>query len=218
MKKFIAGILSTIMLFGVTAGFSGCNKSTNPDNPDESQGGTASASPNPDPSDSTDSLSTNEQVANNGDMPTLPVQLMTREANYWQGFYNSPTVEINGNGSYKATLSDVGYSTKFPMLIISAVGTTTTDAKKAGSAPAPAEYVNATITIDSLKFNGRSLTLTDCTNAPLVPDEGIMEGYANFQLWNAWWEPSQRIVSDGAFNLDYTAGENAPVLEFDRAV
>jgi endoglucanase len=153
-----------------------------------------------------------------GEIPPLPVQVMTRESNEWQGFFNSPTFEITGDGTYSGTVTVTGGHTIIPMIIISAVGTTTVDGILPEAEKAPATYTNATVKIDSVLVNGNPLVLTDNEDILLIPDDGPLVGYANVQIWNAWYEPNQRVnveESDGVTALDMSGGEH---LQFSSPV
>jgi endoglucanase len=148
----------------------------------------------------------------------VAVQLMTREAeNDWSRFFESPEIEIRGNGTYSGTLRINGELRIIPNLAVSAVGTTVEDRITGNAVRAPQEYENAVVTVNFLKVNGNELALKDVSDIPLIPDSGSpLNGYVNFQLWNGWWEPNQRILTGGEVRLN-TAGTGA-FLEFTTGI
>ncbi|MCL1903641.1 MAG: glycoside hydrolase family 5 protein [Oscillospiraceae bacterium] len=128
----------------------------------------------------------------------LPVKLMTREANSWTEEFESEVINIEGDGTYLEIIKLVGEYTVFPNIAISAVGTDTADRVFTDAVPAPAEYKNSTVTVDSVLVNGEPLALIDNEDILLIAESDSLEGYANVQLWNAWWEPSQRIDTENS--------------------
>ncbi|MCL2072153.1 MAG: glycoside hydrolase family 5 protein [Oscillospiraceae bacterium] len=157
------------------------------------------------------------------EIPTVPVQLMTREANKWNDFFNSSTIEIDGDGSYSGTIDITETVTFIPMIAISAVGTTVDDLIRDGAEIAPAAYANATVTIDSVAVNGELLVLADNEDVLFVPDDGPLrgegggEGYANVQVWNAWYTPNQRINVEESNGVSI-ADMGGELLRFDDPV
>jgi endoglucanase len=145
----------------------------------------------------------------------LPVQLMAREGNNWTENFNSPVIEITGNGTYSGIIPVSGAYTIFPMIAISAVGTTMEDRILDNAVTAPPEYVNATVTINSVTVNVASLTLTNNIDVLLVPDDGPLVGYANVQIWNAWYQPNQRVVTGDNVSVHQGSGS---FLEFPAPV
>ena len=155
------------------------------------------------------------------EISSVPVQFMTRESDEWAGEFASPVFEITGNGSYSAMLNVHGDYVSFPNIAVSAEGTNTADVISSEAKFAPEEYKNAVVTITSLKVNGNPLVLKNNENVLLIPDDGPLKGYINVQLWNAWWQPNQRIdieASEGVVLLD-TNGEylqfSSPVNSFE---
>jgi len=148
---------------------------------------------------------------------TVFVQLMTREAqNDWTRFYESSTVEVKGNGTYSITLNISDNLRIIPNLAVSAVGTTVDDRKTSSAVKAPDEFANATVTINYVKVNNTELTLTDNEDIAFIADSGSdLHGFANFQLWNGWWQPNQRIVPEGMVSLNHGSGT---FLEFSQSI
>ena len=162
-------------------------------------------------------------VANEIEASPVPVQIMTRDAQDWKD-YSGDTFIVQGNGNYYGTVSVPGSYTTFPNIAISAVGTDTSDAVHAGAEVAPPEYLNATVTINSVWVNGEPLVLKNNENVLFVADgDSRIKGYANVQIWNAWWEPNQRInveETDGLSLLDGYLHFSSPVstIEVDFTV
>ena len=169
-RKILAAILSAAMLLSVTTA---CKKST--------------------PYGNSEEFDFEEE-----DAPPLPIQLMTREANSWTEEFSSSVIEIDGDGTYLGIIKVTGEYTVFPNIAISAEHTDTSDRIFPEAALAPKAYTNATVTIDSVLVNGEPLNLMNNEGVLLIPDDGPLVGYANVQLWNAWWEPNQRIDTENS--------------------
>jgi endoglucanase len=172
------------------------------------------------PTEEDDNRSQRTQEQAEGELSPVPVKLMTREADHdWSRFFESDTVEILGNGSYSVSVNISGAPVSIiPNLAISAVGTTVEDAVNDSAVKAPDEYAVATVTVSSVTTNGGSvsLTLTDNEDIPLIPDSGSnLHGYANVQMWNAWWQPNQRISLDENVSIAMGSGD---LLEFSQPV
>ncbi|MCL2036774.1 MAG: glycoside hydrolase family 5 protein [Oscillospiraceae bacterium] len=207
LHSFFALITMISMISGVFA-FTGCTRDKSDSN-EEDEGRTRTSA---DVSDSS-----GEQSEVSGNVTPMPMQLMTREGeNDWSAFFESDTFDIVGNGTYDVKLNIPGTRSVLPMIAVSTVGTTVDDRKNDKAIAAPEEYLGALVSIESVKINGSTaLTLTNNTDVPLVQDGGPLEGYANFQIWNAWDEPQQRVVPDS--NVKIQSGSNRS-LEFTSPV
>ena len=207
-KRLVGLFITLSMLAALLTGLTGCDKNT-----------VAPDVPNVDTVTEKAADTTEPAKLGKGDLPVVPVQLMTREANMWEGFYNSPTIEIDGNGTYSAALTVPGSYTVFPMLIISAENVNTTDQILAGAKELPAEYLNAVVTVDKATVNGGNveLVLVNNKDIDITPDSGPVHGYFNVQIWNAWWEPSQRIDVGATSGLSFSANPEKG-LEFNEPV
>jgi endoglucanase len=206
LKKF-KKLLSLVLIAGLLTA-SACKPSDEATEPTEPTAPTSASEPT-------------EGNPTEAEGSSVEVQLMAREGNMWSDFFRSDVIEITGDGTYSGTLSITGgWFDAFPMLIISAVGTTVEDGILSNAVKAPSKFLNATVTIDFVKVDGTELTLTNHEDVLLVPDDGPLEGYANVQLWNAWWEPNQRIVPQGIAGIvpdrsDLVLGFNSPVSRIE---
>ena len=148
----------------------------------------------------------------------VPVQLMAMDTTDSWPTTAGETVYITGNGTFTAEVSFINSPVQFPLLAINAEGANFNNNASAvhNATPAPPEFKNAVVSLDSITFNGNEFTLTDNKNLRLVSDYGFRNGYADVEIWNAWWEPHRRI-SDAPTAV---MGDSDPyvVLSFPNAV
>jgi hypothetical protein len=138
------------------------------------------------------------------------VQMMAREAvDFGTGYYEAGAWKgqeftINGDGTYHARVDITGNYSSIVQFGIYSVGSEFEETLEIVNAISPTHFWDAMVWIEKVTANHGAIDL----GANFVDDNGnenglglivqgwyVADGFVYFDLWNGWWEPSQRLTN-----------------------
>jgi len=126
---------------------------------------------------------------------THKVSVAVRDPVRWV-FHESHPIEITGEGQYKGKVTLPANTNRIISLgVVSLGGHFINEADNwAAAIPAPTEFADLRVKVDDIKINGVSYENTYGTGDLVRGGNDARTGHTYIELWNGWWEPSDRVV------------------------